>query len=203
MIIKLLGTLAVVSLLMVPAFSEVTKKSCTCSQESCHGSEKTSCCSKSSVSLSHACICPSEIYTLFGISSNNGPANSYFGKSTSRHYVKKSNSEGTASSADVNIDFIGPTVNPNDAGPPDLDVVEYLPPSAKQVFNLLKSGGPLTQKDLIKRTNLPPRTIRYALERLRGEGMLEERLFIRDARQSLYALNGAGRWSEVGASSHQ
>ena len=75
-------------------------------------------------------------------------------------------------------------------GPPDLDVVEYLPPSAKHVFTVLASDGPLTQKDIISRTALPPRTVRYALDRLRGEEMLEERFCFRDARQSLYSLIG-------------
>ena len=75
-------------------------------------------------------------------------------------------------------------------GPPDLDVVEYLPPSAKQVFLALASEGPLTQKDLISKTDLPQRTVRYALDRLKGEDMLEERFCFRDARQILYSLNG-------------
>ncbi|NMB84752.1 MAG: MarR family transcriptional regulator [Methanothrix sp.] len=75
-------------------------------------------------------------------------------------------------------------------GPPDLYVVEYLPPSAKLVFNVLASDGPLTQKDLISMTDLPPRTVRYALDKLKGEDMLEERFCFRDARQILYSLNG-------------
>ena len=74
--------------------------------------------------------------------------------------------------------------------PPDLDVVEYLPPSAKRVFLTLASEGPLTQKDLISKTDLPPRTVRYALDRLKGEDMLVERFCFRDARQILYNLNG-------------
>ena len=81
-------------------------------------------------------------------------------------------------------------VAPNNVGPPDPDVVEYLPPSAKQVFLVLASDGPLTQKDIISKTDLPPRTVRYALDRLKGEEMLEERFCFRDARQSLYSLNG-------------
>jgi DNA-binding MarR family transcriptional regulator len=79
--------------------------------------------------------------------------------------------------------------NSNSVGPPDLDVVEYLPPSAWQVFQVLASDGPLTQKDIISKTALPPRTVRYALGRLRGEEMLEERFCFSDARQSLYRLN--------------
>ena len=76
------------------------------------------------------------------------------------------------------------------SGPPDPDVVEYLPPSAKQAFLVLASSGSLTQKEMISKTDLPPRTVRYALGRLKGEEMLEERFCFRDARQSLYSLYG-------------
>ena len=68
--------------------------------------------------------------------------------------------------------------------------MEYLQPSARHVVQVLASDGPLTQKDIICRTDLPPRTVRYALDRLRGEDMLEERFCFRDARQSLYNLTG-------------
>ena len=73
-----------------------------------------------------------------------------------------------------------------------MDVVEYLPPSAKQVFDVLATNGPLTQKDLISKTDLPPRTVRYALSRLKSEDILEERFCFQDARQSLYSLAMAG-----------
>jgi DNA-binding MarR family transcriptional regulator len=71
-----------------------------------------------------------------------------------------------------------------------MDVVEYLPPSARQVLLVLASCGPLTQKDIISKTDLPPRTVRYALDRLKGEEMLQERFCFSDARQSLYSLFG-------------
>jgi hypothetical protein len=35
---------------------------------------------------------------------------------------------------------------------------------------------------------LPPRTVRYALNRLKKEGILEERLYYKDARQCLYGV---------------
>jgi len=35
---------------------------------------------------------------------------------------------------------------------------------------------------------LPPRTVRYALDRLKKEGILEERLYYKDARQCLYGV---------------
>jgi hypothetical protein len=57
------------------------------------------------------------------------------------------------------------------------------------VYKVLESGGQLTQKDLIRETLLPSRTVRYALGRLKKEQFLTERMFFVDARQSLYELN--------------
>jgi len=54
---------------------------------------------------------------------------------------------------------------------------------------VLESGSLLTQKDIIAKTCLQPRTIRYALSRLKGEKILQERFYFQDARQSLYGLN--------------
>ena len=59
------------------------------------------------------------------------------------------------------------------------------------MYKVLQSGGLLTQKDIIEKTYLPPRTVRYALNRLREEHILQERFYFKDARQSLYGLNGA------------
>ena len=57
------------------------------------------------------------------------------------------------------------------------------------MFKVLENGGQLTQKDLIRETALPSRTVRYALNRLKDEKILIERLYFVDARQSLYGLN--------------
>ena len=54
---------------------------------------------------------------------------------------------------------------------------------------MLESGSLLTQKDIISKTYLPARTVRYALSRLKEENLLEERFYFHDARQSLYGLN--------------
>jgi hypothetical protein len=66
-----------------------------------------------------------------------------------------------------------------------------LPPSAKLVFKVLESGSLLTQKDIVDKTYLPPRTVRYALNRLKikKKHILQERFYFQDARQSLYGLN--------------
>ena len=73
-------------------------------------------------------------------------------------------------------------------GVSDARKIEHLPPSAKLVYAILKANHQMTQKDLIRETYLPPRTVRYALCRLKRENVLVERLHITDARQSLYGL---------------
>ena len=75
-----------------------------------------------------------------------------------------------------------PTRNP-------VQKIEHLPPSAKLVFKVLESGNLLTQKDIVAETYLPPRTVRYALNRLKDQDILQERFYFQDARQSLYGLN--------------
>jgi transcription initiation factor IIE alpha subunit len=57
------------------------------------------------------------------------------------------------------------------------------------VYKVLENGAQLTQKDLIRETSLPSRTVRYALNRLKDEKILIERHHFVDARQSLYGLD--------------
>jgi hypothetical protein len=54
---------------------------------------------------------------------------------------------------------------------------------------VLESGILLTQKDIVAKTYLPARTVRYALSRLKEQHVLQERFYFQDARQSLYGLN--------------
>jgi DNA-binding MarR family transcriptional regulator len=53
---------------------------------------------------------------------------------------------------------------------------------------VLEYGGLLTQKEIAEQSYLSPRTIRYALNRLKDEDFLQERFYFKDARQSLYGL---------------
>ncbi len=62
---------------------------------------------------------------------------------------------------------------------------------------MLESESLLTQKEIVTKTYLPARTVRYALNRLKEENLLLERFSFRDARQSLYSLNLDGSISEV------
>ncbi len=188
-IIRLLGIFAVPSLIMVPAFSQPSLKSCACMPDDCHGKSAENCCNKSSDNrISMSCTCPGLIASYSGVEYYD-PGYSYFSKRGARSPANPG-SNGLTSSINVGLSSLMFPVAPNNAGPPDPDVVEYLPSSAKQVLLVLASDGPLTQKDIISKTDLSPRTVRYALGRLKGEEMVEERFCFRDARQSLYSLNG-------------
>jgi predicted transcriptional regulator len=64
-----------------------------------------------------------------------------------------------------------------------------LPPSSQKILVLLEGGGALTHKDLVRLSQLAPRTVRYALKKLKDNGMIVEKFNFRDARQILYEYN--------------
>jgi len=70
----------------------------------------------------------------------------------------------------------------------ECETVADLPPSSKLVYLALREAGTSTQAELVAKTALPPRTVRYALDRLSEAGVVERRPCLRDARQSLYEL---------------
>jgi len=61
-----------------------------------------------------------------------------------------------------------------------------LPPSSQKILHLLENGGALTHKELVHLSSLAPRTVRYALKRLKDNDMIVEKFNFRDARQILY-----------------
>jgi transcription initiation factor IIE alpha subunit len=63
-----------------------------------------------------------------------------------------------------------------------------LPRSAERVLRVLEQKGPLTHKDLVVATQLPPRTLRFALARLRETDRVVWRWSLRDARQRVYGI---------------
>lgn len=63
-----------------------------------------------------------------------------------------------------------------------------LPPSAKLVVKVLEHDGQLTQEELAEETLLPPRTVRYALGRLREADVVESHFSFVDARKRQYSL---------------
>jgi DNA-binding Lrp family transcriptional regulator len=63
-----------------------------------------------------------------------------------------------------------------------------LPDSSKKVLKVLDSGYTMTQKDLVKKTSLHPRTVRNAIKKLKEQEFLIEKLKMNDLRQIEYRL---------------
>lgn len=61
-----------------------------------------------------------------------------------------------------------------------------LPPSAKLVYKVLEGDSPLTQSEIADRTRLSKRTTRHALSQLTEERIVDEEVYIPDARKRLY-----------------
>nr|WP_210424128.1 hypothetical protein [Halorussus ruber] len=62
-----------------------------------------------------------------------------------------------------------------------------LPPSAKLVYKVLESeDAPLTQGQIREQALLPARTTRDALTKLEDEDLVEEQMYVPDARKRLY-----------------
>jgi transcription initiation factor IIE alpha subunit len=64
--------------------------------------------------------------------------------------------------------------------------LDQLPPSAILVIKALEPGSPLTQTDIMNRTSLSSRTVRWALARLNDKNLIIKRSYFR--RQVLYSL---------------
>ncbi|RLE50679.1 MAG: ArsR family transcriptional regulator [Candidatus Methanomethylicota archaeon] len=64
-----------------------------------------------------------------------------------------------------------------------------LPPSAKLVLSTLKDSGPLTQKGLIEKTGLSPRTVKNAIKILRQCELIKEIPNFKDLRIKIYAFS--------------
>ncbi|WP_158057539.1 MarR family transcriptional regulator [Halorussus halophilus] len=69
------------------------------------------------------------------------------------------------------------------------DSIRELPPSAKLVAKVLEYNETLTQSQIADETLLPDRTVRYALNRLDEEGVVDSRFSFSDARKRLYTLD--------------
>lgn len=63
-----------------------------------------------------------------------------------------------------------------------------LPPSSKRVLTLLKDGSPRTFKQVTEEIDISPRTVRYAIKKLKEGGLIIEKFNFRDARQVLYQV---------------
>ena len=63
-----------------------------------------------------------------------------------------------------------------------------LPSSSKRVLRILDRGGILSYKDIVRKTRLNPRTVRYALKKLKEQEFLIQRLDLHDLRQITYQV---------------
>ncbi len=61
-----------------------------------------------------------------------------------------------------------------------------LPPSSRIVMGILNAGGAMTHKDIVQKSQLAPRTVRYALKKLKERHLIIEKFNFRDARQIIY-----------------
>jgi len=65
-------------------------------------------------------------------------------------------------------------------------IMAVLSPSQNNVLELLSSEGEMTLKDLVSKSSSSPRTIRYALKKLKEKNLLIEKINMRDMRQIIY-----------------
>ncbi|HJJ27922.1 MAG TPA: winged helix-turn-helix domain-containing protein [Methanocorpusculum sp.] len=63
-----------------------------------------------------------------------------------------------------------------------------LPNSCISILQLLEGANSLTHKDIVEKSGLAPRTVRYALRRLKEADLIVEKFNFHDARQSNYLL---------------
>jgi len=64
--------------------------------------------------------------------------------------------------------------------------LDELPPSGKLVYKVLEMEAPLTQSEIAAKTRLSKRTTRYALSELTDADLIDEEVFIPDARKRVY-----------------
>ncbi|MFC7213110.1 MarR family transcriptional regulator [Saliphagus sp. GCM10025308] len=69
-------------------------------------------------------------------------------------------------------------------------LVSDLPPSAKLVYKVLEYEGAMTQEEIATESRLCARTVRYALTKLENVDCVDSRPSLRDARRSIYTVDG-------------
>ncbi|HJN57992.1 MAG TPA: sugar kinase [Nitrososphaerales archaeon] len=62
-----------------------------------------------------------------------------------------------------------------------------MPPSAKLMLKILEYEGPLSRRDILKKTMLPDRTVSLALSILLDRGLVKRRSSLRDGREKMYS----------------
>jgi transcription initiation factor IIE alpha subunit len=61
-----------------------------------------------------------------------------------------------------------------------------LPPSSRSVLRILGKEGAMTHKDIVNKLHCSPRTVRYALRKLKERKLLIEKMNMQDMRQIIY-----------------
>ena len=64
-----------------------------------------------------------------------------------------------------------------------------MPPSSKLLLKILEYEGSMTQKELVKKTMLPDRTVRLAMSHLLEKGYVKKKVSIMDSRQKIYEIS--------------
>ena len=64
-----------------------------------------------------------------------------------------------------------------------------MPPSSKLLLKILEYEGSMSQKELVKKTMLPDRTVRLAMSHLLEKGYVKKKVSIRDSRQKIYEIS--------------
>ncbi len=65
-------------------------------------------------------------------------------------------------------------------------IMNPLPPSSKTVLRILGTEGAMTHKEIVKKSQCSPRTVRYALRKLKERKLLIEKMNMQDMRQIIY-----------------
>lgn len=61
-----------------------------------------------------------------------------------------------------------------------------LPRSQSSVLAILYTGGSMTQKEITKKADISPRTVRDALKKLKARKLLIVKMNLQDMRQNIY-----------------
>jgi DNA-binding MarR family transcriptional regulator len=64
--------------------------------------------------------------------------------------------------------------------------VTQLSPSTKLVLKILQLNGWMTQREIIGETTLPPRTVKYAIKKLKEQKIVREKPDLNDMRSKYY-----------------
>lgn len=64
--------------------------------------------------------------------------------------------------------------------------VTQLSPSTKLVLKILQLNGWMTQREIIGETTLPPRTVKYAIKKLKEQKIVREKPDLSDMRSKYY-----------------